>query len=92
MDTKTLLQDGDVQKDDGELIFDPFNSNNREITENEVCDILKKYGVPDKLHNINLYKRAFIHKSYCKRPVIENEQNGVQLFLFSDIFFKVNFL
>ena len=77
MDKKTLLQDGDVQKDDGELIFDPFNSNNREITENEVCDILKKYGVPDKVHNINLYKRAFIHKSYCKRPAIENEQNGV---------------
>jgi len=77
MDTKTLLQDGDVQKDDGELIFDPFNSNNCEITESEVCDILKKYGVPDKVHNLNLYKRAFIHKSYCKRPAIENEQNGV---------------
>ena len=77
MDTKTLLQDGDIQKDDGELIFNPYNSNNREITENEVCDILKKYGVPDKVHNINLYKRAFIHKSYCKRPKLENEQNGV---------------
>jgi len=77
MDTKTLLQDGDIQKDDGELIFNPYNSNNREITENEVCDILKKYGVPAKVHNINLYKRAFIHKSYCKRPKLENEQNGV---------------
>ena len=77
MDTKTLLQDGDIQKDDGDLIFNPYNSNNREITENEVCDILKKYGVPDKVHNINLYKRAFIHKSYCKRPKLENEQNGV---------------
>ena len=77
MDTKTLLQDGDIQKDDGELIFNPYNSNNMEITENEVCDILKKYGVPDKVHNLNLYKRAFIHKSYCKRPALENEQNGV---------------
>ena len=28
MDKKTLLQDGDVQKDDGELIFDPFNECN----------------------------------------------------------------
>ena len=77
MDTKTLLQDGDIQTDDGELIFNPYNSNNMEITENEVCDILKKYGVPDKVHNLNLYKRAFIHKSYCKRPALENEQNGV---------------
>ena len=77
MDTKTLLQDGDVQKDEGELIFDPYNQNNIQITEQEVCDILKKYGVPDKLHNIKLYTRAFIHKSYCKRPAIENEQNGI---------------
>ena len=40
-------------------------------------DILKKYGVPDKVYNINLYKRAFVHKSYCKRPKIENEENGI---------------
>ena len=77
MDTKTLLQDGDIQKDSGDLIFNPFNFKNKEITESEVCDILKKYGVPDKVHNINLYKRAFIHKSYCKRPAVENEENGV---------------
>ena len=77
MDTKTLLQDGDIQTEQGELIFDPYNSNNNEITESEVCDILKKYGVPDKVHNINLYKRAFVHKSYCKRPKLENEENGV---------------
>jgi dsRNA-specific ribonuclease len=77
MDTKTLLQDGDIQTDNGDLIFNPFNFKNKEITESEVCDILKKYGVPDKVHNLNLYKRAFIHKSYCKRPAVENEENGV---------------
>jgi len=43
---------------------------NTEITESEVCAILKSYGVPDKVHNINLYKRAFIHKSYCKRSLL----------------------
>ena len=77
MDTKTLLQDGDIQTEQGDLIFDPYNSKNNEITENAVCDILKKYGVPDKVHNLNLYKRAFVHKSYCKRPKLENEENGV---------------
>ena len=77
MDTKTLLQDGDIEKQEEDLIFNPYNPNNREITEDEVCDILKKYGVPDKVHNINLYKRAFVHKSYCKRPALENEQNDV---------------
>ena len=77
METKTLLQDGDIIKEDTELIFNPYNSQNREITESEVSDILKKYGVPSKVHNINLYKRAFIHKSYCKRPKLENEANNV---------------
>ena len=72
-----LAQDGDVCKEDGELIFNPYNERNVEITEDEVCDILKKYGVPDKVHNMNLYKRAFVHKSYCKRPKLENEENGV---------------
>ena len=77
MDTKIIMQDGDITKEDSELIFNPYNSQNKEITESEVCDILKKYGVPSKVHNINLYKRAFIHKSYCKRPKLENEINNV---------------
>jgi ribonuclease III len=74
---KDILNDGDVNKEDEELIFNPYNSNNREITEKQVSDILRKYGVPDKVHNFNLYRRAFIHKSYCKRPKLENEENGV---------------
>ena len=74
---KELLNDGDIQKEDEELIFNPYNSNNIEINEQQVSDILKKYGVPDKVHNINLYKRAFIHKSYCKRPKLENDENGI---------------
>jgi len=74
---KEILNDGDIIKDAEELIFNPYNSNNKEITEKQVSDILKKYGVPDKVHNFNLYKRAFVHKSYCKRPKIENEENGI---------------
>ena len=78
---KTLLQDGDVHKDKQteELIFNPYNQNNKEIDENAISSILKKYGVRGKIHNINLYKRAFIHKSYVKRPVLENEKNNIQI-------------
>jgi len=74
---KEILNDGDVTKEDEELIFNPYNQNNKEITEKQVSDILRKYGVPDKVDNFNLYRRAFIHKSYCKRPKLENEENGV---------------
>lgn len=78
---KTILQDGDVHKDKNseELIFNPFNPNNKEVSQNAIETILRKYGVKGKIHNLNLYKRAFIHKSYVKRPAIENEQNGVQI-------------
>ena len=74
---KEILNDGDINQEDEELIFNPYNSNNKEITEKQVSDILRKYGVPDKVHNFNLYRRAFIHKSYCKRPKLENEENGI---------------
>jgi len=77
--TKTLMQDGDISKDQDEMIFDPFNPNNKEITQKQVEAVLKKYGVPDKVHNFNLYRRAFIHKSYVKRPHLENIANNITI-------------
>ena len=53
---KVLLQDGDINKEFEDLIFDPFNERNNEISINQVQNILTAYGVPDKVHNINLYK------------------------------------
>ena len=69
--SEKISNDGDIHVQNTELIFDPFNENNKEVPLTFICDILKKYGVPDNVHNINLYKRAFIHKSYCKRPSLE---------------------
>jgi len=79
VDTKTLLQDGDINKNQDELIFDPYNSKNRDISEAQVSEILKKYGVPDTVHNFKLYARAFIHRSYVKRPHLENVKNGITI-------------
>tara|TARA_Y100000817_G_scaffold314805_1_gene315235 strand:- start:210 stop:1208 length:999 start_codon:yes stop_codon:yes gene_type:complete len=79
MDTKTLLQDGDINREDEDLVFDPFNPNNQEITKSQVEAILKRYGVPDKVHNFNLYRRAFVHKSYTKRPHLENVANNITI-------------
>ena len=75
--TAKINNDGDIQKEEGDLIFDPFNPRNREITRKEVQTILETYGVVGKVHNFNLYKRAFIHRSYVKRPFQENEKNGI---------------
>jgi dsRNA-specific ribonuclease len=76
---KTLLQDGDITQECEILVFDPFNPRNKEITEKQVHKFLSDYGINDKIHNLNLYKRAFVHKSYVKRPQLENQINGVQI-------------
>ena len=74
---KSIIQDGDVTKNGENLIFNPFNPENKEITLNEVQSILNKYGITAKVHNIELYKRAFVHSSYIKRPAIENAANNI---------------
>jgi dsRNA-specific ribonuclease len=58
-------------------IFDPYNPLNKLIDKNEVQQILKNYGIDVPIFNFELYKRAFIHRSYLRRPNIENEQNNI---------------
>ena len=79
--SKLLLQEDDVFKTDEGLVFNPFNSLNIEIRLNDVQSILKKYGLPPKVDNLNLYKRAFVHRSYTKSPTIENDLENITDFL-----------
>lgn len=58
-------------------IFDPYNPLNKSITQEDVQLILHNYGINAPINNWNLYKRAFIHRSYIKRPTIENESNNI---------------
>jgi dsRNA-specific ribonuclease len=59
------------------LTFNPYNPVNVEITESEVINILTTYGLPPVIHNLSLYKRAFVHKSYLKKPDEENAKLGI---------------
>ena len=76
---KAIQQDGDVRSHDDGLVFDPFNPLNRQINARQVQNILSSYGLPSRLHNLELYKRAFIHRSYTRRPVIENEAANITI-------------
>ncbi len=58
-------------------IFDPYNPLNKLISKDEIESIMSKYNVPFPLHNLQLYKRAFIHRSYVRRPELENKQNDI---------------
>ena len=60
-------------------IFDPYNPLNIEIKESDVEKILENYGINIPINNFNLYKRAFIHRSYIRRPNIENSQNNITI-------------
>jgi len=73
MDSVNIIKSGE------ELIFNPYNPVNIEIGLNDIKTILKNYGVNYEIDNIVLYQRAFIHKSYTKRPNIENTTNDITI-------------
>ena len=58
-------------------VFDPYNPLNKKITKSDVQTILNKYGINLPITNFHLYERAFIHRSYLRKPNIENEQNNI---------------
>lgn len=63
------------------LVFDPFNSVNKEITEPEVRQLLTRFGIPASapIQNMALYRRSFVHKSYVRRPDLENVDRGIEI-------------
>ena len=77
---KDFTRDEDIIKTDEGLIFNPYNKLNSEIRLSDVQSILTKYGIPtDYIHNIELYRRAFVHRSYTKRPDFENVQQHITI-------------
>jgi dsRNA-specific ribonuclease len=78
-DNKEILRDDDIIKTDEGLVFNPYNSLNVKITLSEVQSILSKYGLPNTVDNIALYERAFVHRSYTKRPSFENIQQNITI-------------
>jgi dsRNA-specific ribonuclease len=78
-DNKEILRDDDIVKTEDGLVFNPYNSLNVKITLSEVQSILSKYGLPTTIDNIALYERAFVHRSYTKRPSFENIQQNITI-------------
>jgi len=74
-----MLHDDDIIKCEDGLIFNPFNPLNVQITLNDVQSILTRYSIPGQVFNIELYKRAFVHRSYTKRPQYENAEQNIKI-------------
>jgi len=73
------ITDDDMYNEGDNLVFNPYNSRNREITLNDVQCILKEYNIDAPIHNLALYQRAFVHRSYTKRPLIENVSSNITI-------------
>ena len=76
IDSDSQNNEIELEKD---LLYDPYNPNNTEITLKDVQCILKAHGLPGEVFNIALYKRAFVHSSYVIKSEKENEENNVKL-------------
>lgn len=68
-----------IKTSENELIFNPYNSLNKEITKKDIEALLTLYGLPPIVYNMKLYKRAFIHRSYTKKPEIENITQKIKI-------------
>ena len=74
-----VSHDDDLIKTDEGLVFNPYNPLNVKITLCEVQSILHKYGLPSEVRNLELYRRAFVHRSYTKRPQYENTEQNITI-------------
>jgi dsRNA-specific ribonuclease len=58
-------------------VFNPYNSINTQIAAVDVQTILSNYGVLAPITNFELYRRAFVHRSYVRHPDAENTKNRI---------------
>jgi ribonuclease-3 len=59
---------------DEDILDFPYNSLNTKLNNEDLLEILSKFGV-NVYHDLNIYRRAFVHKSYITRKN-ENFQSG----------------
>tara|TARA_B110000858_G_scaffold194343_1_gene248573 strand:- start:943 stop:1785 length:843 start_codon:yes stop_codon:yes gene_type:complete len=60
---------------DSEIIYNVHNKNNKLVTKSFINKILSNFGIKKKVRNLDIWRRAFIHKSYCthRKKVFKNE-------------------
>ena len=59
------MSDTDSIKDE-KIVYNPYNSKNKLVTVQDIENILKRNGVTLPIKNLAFYQEAFVHKSYLK--------------------------
>jgi ribonuclease-3 len=74
--TNYLIDGYKIKHTDGqeEILHIPYNLNNKLVNETDIIDILNKYNVKVvKINDINVFRKAFTHKSYCKKNIFPDQ-------------------
>ena len=56
-------------------LYNPWNPINKDIPDSEIQRILSTYGIKDVPRKIELFRQAFVHRSYVDRPEGPSVQN-----------------
>ena len=59
-----------------EKVFNPWNSTNKDITQDTIERILRAHGWRGKLSKPSIFQQACVHKSYVSRPELWAEQSN----------------
>ena len=62
---------------DIKVIVNPYNFNNKLLTENNIYNILRQYDIQGNIYSMKYYQLAFIHSSYTKKAPAEIGENVV---------------
>ena len=62
---------------DIKVIVNPYNFNNKLLTETDVYNVLRKYDIQGNIYSMKYYQFAFIHSSYTKKAPTEIGENVV---------------
>jgi ribonuclease-3 len=62
---------------DIKVIVNPYNFNNKLLTENDVYNVLRKFDIQGNIYSMKYYQFAFIHSSYTKKAPAEIGENVV---------------
>ena len=65
------------ESDNEDLKLDPWNLNNKLIQKENIQQILLDHDINEEIENLDLYQRAFIHKTYIKKDI--NICNGQEM-------------
>jgi dsRNA-specific ribonuclease len=56
-----------------EVLYNPYNEHNRDVNHRIIKSILNRHNVFYNINNINIFQRAFVHKSYVMPKVLNDD-------------------